>query len=50
MDILCARSTIELVHQKNAQKNNFKETQKTMLKKEKYQESTLKEYEQKYNF
>ena len=43
---------MELVHQKNSQKNILKETQKTRLdnKKKKYQESTLKEYEQKYNF
>ena len=48
MDISCARSTMELVHQKNSQKNILKETQKTKFKK-KCQESTLKEYEQKYN-
>ena len=43
---------MELVHQKNSQKNILKETQKTRLnkKKKKYQESTLKEYKQKYNF
>ena len=42
---------MELVYQKNPQENIFKEThklQKTKFKK-RSQESTLKEYEQKYN-
>ena len=33
MDILCVRPTMELVHQKNSQKNNLKETKKTRFKK-----------------